>query len=352
MNILNEYGWNSFHELYFLEHGDGKLCARVISIKGFKYEVMTSNKELETELSGRLLFAASSDELPKVGDWVLCLDYGEVGYIIEVFPRMNELARKNPGTKIERQILATNIDAALIVQSLDQNFNLMRLERYLVQLAGCGIKALVVLNKADLVSEIALYESEVKKIGREVEVVVCSTVTGIGLDHLSAMLEPQKTYVMIGSSGVGKSSLVNHLMGNESQKIGVTSYSNQKGKHTTTSRELFRLVNGSLMIDTPGMREFGVTGGDDQSGTSVFPMIDKFAESCRFADCKHINETGCAVLSAVQDGSLDHQLYESYVKLLKEQRRFEITAEEKKRSGKMWGKITKEAKNHRKKYKF
>jgi ribosome biogenesis GTPase len=354
MTILNNYGWNAFHEKN-ADPGEQKdlHVGRVTSIKGFKYLLISEGGELETELSGRLLFATAIEELPKVGDWVFYMDYGAMGYIISVLPRMNELSRKAPGVKFEKQVLAANIDHALIVQGLDADFNIMRLERYIVQILSCNITPIVVLNKSDLVIDPGDYIAQVNRLKRNCGVYCCSTYSGIGIDVLAnEVMEQGKTYIMVGSSGTGKSSMLNALMHSQFQKIGEKSFSTGKGKHTTTTRELFQLPNGSLIIDTPGMREFGMTADEGQHSAELFPEITKFAEGCRYSDCKHINEADCAVLEALNSGALDAYVYESYLKLIKEQRRFEIKIEDKKRLGKQFGKMTKEAKNHRKKYKY
>ena len=350
---LEEYGWNIFHQQNYSPHKDEEQSkGRVISIKGFKYWLITENGELETELSGKLLYGSDSEDLPKVGDWVSYLDYGEIGYILSVCPRMNSLSRRNPGNKTEKQILGTNIDYALIVQGLDRDFNLMRLERYLTQVTACGITPLVILNKADLVKNPAEYHEEVLRLKRDCKIFFCSTLTGFGIQELKDAFEKGKTYILIGSSGVGKSSLLNILMNDELQKTQSISTFNSKGTHTTTSRDLFQLPSGSLLIDTPGMREFGVTSEDGENSDSLFPVIEEFARQCHYSDCKHLNEEGCAILEALQSGKLEHTIYESYVKLMKEQRRFEINIEDQKRLNKQFGKMTKEAKNHRKKYKY
>lgn len=354
MSILNNYGWNEFHEANSLKAGQDDLSlGRVTSIKGFKYLLVTESGEIETELSGRLLYATTPEDLPKVGDWVFYMDYGSMGYIISLLPRRNELSRKAAGEKFEKQVLAANIDFAIIVQGLDSDFNVMRLERYIVQITACGIIPIVLLNKSDLVSNVNDYIDEVRRLKRDCTICCCSTVTGFGIPELmNNVMEKFKTYILVGSSGTGKSSLLNALMNFDLQKIGGKSFSTGKGKHTTTSRDLFQLPNGSLMIDTPGMREFGVTSDDGQHSSVLFPEISKFSERCRYSDCTHMNEAGCAVLEALNNGSLDAYIYESYVKLIKEQRRFEIKIEDKKRLGKQFGKMTKEAKNHRKKYKY
>ena len=354
MTILNNYGWNVFHEqnAKSAEQKD-LLMGRVTSIKGFKYLLVSESGEIETELAGRLLFTTAVEELPKVGDWVFYMDYGAMGYLISVLPRMNELSRKAAGVKFEKQVLAANVDYAFIVQGLDADFNIMRLERYVVQILSCGITPIVLLNKSDLVADTKDYIAQVNRLKRDCGVFCCSTYSGFGIDVLiNDVMEQGKTYILIGSSGTGKSSLLNSLMNFQLQKISEKSHSTGKGKHTTTARELFQLPNGSLVIDTPGMREFGMTSDEGQHSVELFPEITKFAQGCRYADCKHINEAGCAVLEALNVGTLDPYIYESYLKLMKEQRRFEIKIEDKKRLGKQFGKMTKEAKNHRKKYKY
>ena len=352
MTSLKDFGWNDFHQHnYSQSHNHGEPVGRVISVQGFKYHLATTKGELEAELAGRMLHSSEPEDLPKVGDWVCYLDNGESGYIIECLLRQNALSRKTPGKKTERQVLGANIDYACIVQGLDRDFNVARLDRYITQIVACGIKPVVVLNKSDLVADVMPYVRQVNNLKRDIPVYYCSTISGIGVADLQASFEIGKTYMMIGSSGVGKSSLLNVLTNSTTQVINEVSDFNSKGKHTTTSRELFLLPNGSLLIDTPGMREFGVTS-DDESGDSLFPAIEEFAVNCRYGDCTHMIEEGCAVLEALDSGALDRPVYDSYVKLVKEQRRFGIRIEDKKRMNKQFGKLTKEAKNYRKKYKY
>lgn len=353
MKNLFRFGWDQSLQQHFDSLKTSLFAGRVVAIKGFKYFLVTERGELETELSGKLLFENENENLPKVGDWVLFQDYDTMGYIIDLLPRKNAISRKSPGAKFEKQVLAANIDYAMIVQGLDRDFNLMRLERYIVQISACGITPVVVLNKADLVDNVSHFKTEIERLKRDCPVFACSTVTGEGLTELvESFFEPAKTCIMIGSSGVGKSSLLNKIMNAETQQVGSVSDFNQKGKHTTTGRDLFLLPNGALLIDTPGMREFGVTFEENASEENLFPEIIKIAESCRYNDCRHIEENGCAVLTALENGSLESVVYDSYIKLLKEQRRFQVSADEKKRMNKQFGKMTREAKDYRKKYKY
>jgi ribosome biogenesis GTPase len=353
MVSLTHFGWNETFQSQQINTSENLSVGRITSIQGFKYFLITAHGEMEAELSGKLMYGAASEQLPKVGDWVTLMEYDKLGYIIEVLPRTNELSRKTPGKQTDRQVLATNVDSGLIVQGLDRDFNLMRLERYLVQLSACHVTPIVILNKADLVTDFDYYRNEITKLQRDCRVHFCSTYSGLGMDELnSSILEKYKTYILIGSSGVGKSSLLNALANTDQQAINTTSAFNNKGKHTTTTRDLFQLPNGSLLIDSPGMREFGLTFEEGQQTDGLFPVIQKFAANCKYSDCTHTNEMACGVIEAVNSSELDSEVYESYLKLIREQRRFSIRVEDKKRINKQFGKLTKEAKSHRKKYKY
>jgi ribosome biogenesis GTPase len=353
MISLTHFGWNESFQLQQINTNESLSIGRVISIQGFKYYLVTAHGEMEAELSGKLMYGAAPEHLPKVGDWVTLMEYDQLGYVIEVLPRANELSRKTPGRQTDRQILATNVDFGLIVQGLDRDFNLMRLERYLVQLVACHVTPIVILNKADLVTDFGYYRHEIAKLQRDCRVHFCSTYSGLGMEELkSSILEKYKTYILIGSSGVGKSSLLNALTNSGQQAINTTSSFNNKGKHTTTTRDLFQLPNGSLLIDSPGMREFGLTSEDGQQTDDLFPVIQKYAANCKYSDCTHMNESNCGVIGAINSGELDSEVYESFLKLVREQRRFSIRIEDKKRINKQFGKLTKEAKVYRKKYKY
>lgn len=344
MNTLEQYGWNEFFSNY---HSNSNVNAdyqigRVISIKGLTYQLISLYGEIAGELSGKFLYGRESDLLPQVGDWVYFVRYDTQGYIVELFPRQNALLRRTAGKASKKQLLAANIDYALIVQGLDRDFNIMRLDRYLVQTMACGIKPFIVLNKVDLIQDRTFFLNEISRLSKNCPVCFCTTNRENGLDEFyKSALQPGKTHVLIGSSGVGKSSILNRLKTDREQKTAHISESTNKGRHTTTTRELFLLSDGSMLIDTPGMREFGIALDDDLSHSGFFPVIDDLANHCRYSDCLHTNEEGCAVLDALRDGTLDAKLYSSYIKLIKEQQHFDARVEDKKRSGRRFGKILK-----------
>ncbi len=353
MSTLQSYGWNE----HFLHHFNSSLYqdaepARVLSIQGFKHLLITEAGPLEAQLSGALIHSRSPEEYPKVGDWVLVKRYDEAGIIIETLPRINELSRKAPGSESSRQVLAANIDAAFIVQGLDRDYNLMRLQRYMQQLALCNIQPIVLLNKADLVADPEVFRQEVVALGYDCPVILTSAMDEtLQEEWVSRYLMPECTYIMLGSSGVGKSTLLNSLLGYKRQEEGATSTANNKGRHTTTTRHLFLLSNGSMIIDAPGMREFGITAEDGGEGI-LHPLIEELAPLCRFGDCTHQHEPGCAIVSAVQNGSLPELVYRSYVKLLREQYHFQTNEMDKRRIERQHGKITRQASKHRKDWKY
>ncbi len=351
-SILSSFGWdeyfqNNYHETTI----PGSQIGRVTSVQGFKYHLVSEGGDRVAELAGKLLFGAAPDDLPKTGDFVRFLDYGTEGYIVDLVPRKNALSRKTPGEKTERQVIVANVDQVFVVQGLDRDFNIARLDRYLSQIAGCGIAAAVVLNKVDLVEDTAGFVAQVENLGHGCPIFLCSPRTGAGITALKTSMLRGETYVFVGSSGVGKSTLTNALLESDVQQTRELIDWNGKGRHTTTVRDLFTLPNGALLIDTPGMREFGMTA---ESGDAVesFPKIAEFAAHCRFSDCTHLQEEGCAVLAALDGGILEPDAYDRYVKLYKEQKRFSIRAEDKKRMNRQFGKITKEAKAFRRKNKY
>jgi ribosome biogenesis GTPase len=320
----------------------GNVPGRVISEHRERYVVSDGMQEYEAEITGNMRFSATSrNDFPAVGDWVTMTTYdGDHAIINGILPRKSLLTRQAPGKPGEIQIISANIDYAFIVQAVSNNFNINRLERYLTICHTAGIEPVAVLSKTDLVSRDELDEavSALQKRHRQLHTVLLSNVTMEGVDRVIALIKGGLTYCVIGSSGVGKSTLINTLVRREVQKTGEISISTNKGRHVTGHRELFILENGGIIIDTPGMKELGLT--DDATGLSAtFSDIGKYAAGCRFPDCLHINESGCAVLKAVEEGMLDRASYENYIRMYKEQERFASTVAEKRRKDKNFGKM-------------
>jgi ribosome biogenesis GTPase len=304
---------------------------------------------IPAELTGRLMYCAeSTEDMPSVGDWVLVdyYDNGSHAIIYDLLPRRTILRRRSPGKRIDYQPIAANIDVAFIVQSCDVDYNLNRLDRYLAVTNDGGVEAALLLTKCDLV-DMSNLESMIAGVRREhsIDVIPLSSATGAGYDRFRDMLEKGKTYCLIGSSGVGKSTILNRLVGKEEFVTGLVREKDSKGRHTTTRRQLVILDNGSLFVDTPGMRELGMLGfalGIDES----FQDIATIAERCSFADCTHTTEKGCAVLQSIASGELTVDRYHSYLKLVKESQHYEMTYLEKRMKDKAFGKMRKNYKKH------
>jgi ribosome biogenesis GTPase len=259
------------------------------------------------------------------------------------------LKRKTPGKKVDYQLIAANIDVAFIVQSLNDNFNLRRLERYLVMVNESKIKPIVLLSKSDLLSgdDIAKRINEIKKIMPSLEIVTFSNENESGLDSVKAIMQPCHTYCLLGSSGVGKTTLINNLIGKSIYKTKKVSKKESKGRHATTHRQLIKLDSGAMVIDTPGMRELGnfsVETGLDET----FSEIISLARKCRFSDCSHVEEKGCAVLEAVEKGLLSADRYQNYIKMNKESNYNEMSYLEKRKKDKQFGKFIKAVMKHKK----
>jgi len=322
-NHLQKYGWNTDLESEFqnsiLEKSE-LVPARVLSVHRTNYELMTENGQVVAEITGNRLKNIDVYSKPIVGDWVLVsLRAGDNANIIEeILPRRTILERRRAHSDTEVQIMATNVDTAVIVQSLAQDFNVNRLERVLTQLTNTNIKPLIVLNKIDLVDDISKVHAQMKSISSDIPVIYSSFETGEGLSDIHNFLKPSETVVFIGSSGVGKSSIINTMLGDEQQQLtGEVSDWSGKGKHTTTARKLFLLDNGVIVIDTPGTREFGLTV-DDQTVLQNFGIIEEYALRCKFRNCRHESEPGCAVKAAIADGIISQQLFDNYKKLQRE----------------------------------
>src|SRR2546425_12424803 len=278
-------------------------------------------RECWTEASGKLRLAADEGaDWPAVGDWVVVeLHGGETNAVIqEVLPRRSKFVRKSPGKKIEEQVIAANVDTALLVSALDGDFNPRRVERYLAQCWESGARPVIVLNKADTCEDARDRADEMEKIALGAAVCVVSAKTGQGIEELEKFLRTGETLVLLGSSGVGKSTIANRLLGESLQAVQPVREGDSRGRHTTTKRELFVLPGGALLMDTPGLRELQLW--DAAEGVSqAFADIDSLAGQCRFSNCRHETEPGCAVQAAVRAGTLDEARLENHRKLLREQ---------------------------------
>ena len=322
---LREWGWDDDWEAAFAPHAaEGLRPARVVRPDRGAWEIQTEAGVRSAEATGRFRLALESGEAewPAVGDWVAvdprptCDRAG----IAAVLPRRTCLARQDAGRATRAQVLAANVDVAFLVGALDagRGFSLARLERALALVHAGGAEAVVVLNKADLCDDIGGRVREAQAAAPDVPVVALSALEGWGVDELRSWLGAGRTGVLLGPSGVGKSALVNALLGEARQATGPVREEDARGRHTTTRRELFRLPDGGLLIDTAGLREFQPW---DAAGDldSVFPEVAELAAHCRFRDCRHEGEPGCAVQQALGDGSLDFRRFEHYLRLKREQ---------------------------------
>lgn len=318
------------------------ITGRVILEHKERYMVLTEQGEINCELIGNLRFTAQRrSDFPAVGDWVAIQEYDtNKGLIHVIYPRENILERQAVGRNGEKQIIATNIDYGFIVQSVNRDYSINRLERYITICHSADIKPLIILNKIDLIgkNQLAGLLDEIDQRINDVSVFALSNLTGEGLDQIEPMIKSGKTYCLLGSSGVGKSSLINSLAGHTVMKTGGISEAIDRGKHITTHRELIVLESGGVIIDNPGMREVGIT--DNSSGLEqTFEQIYELADHCKFNDCSHQNEDGCAVLAALDSGVLNEETYENFMKLEREQARFTATVYEKRKKDKAFGKM-------------
>jgi ribosome biogenesis GTPase len=309
-----------------------------------RYVVSDGDKEYDAEITGNLRFSADSRaDFPAVGDWVMMVVYDSDQAIIhKVLPRKTMLARKAVGKTGEIQIISTNIDVAFIIQAINNNFSINRLERYLSICYSSGIEPVLVLSKVDLSPEEEIQNAivELEKREKKVKYILLSNLTLQGLEQIMAFIQKGKTYCVVGSSGVGKSTLINNLFKRQIMKTGSISHSTNKGRHITEHRELFVLENGGIIIDTPGMKELGIADSGEGIKTT-FEDIYTLSLKCRFNDCKHINESGCAVTEALNKGDIDRDSYDNYLKMYKEQERFQTSVAERRRKEKVFGKLIK-----------
>ena len=292
-----------------------EIRARVNTQEKGYYRISSGTEERLAEVSGKFRYeAASVSDYPAVGDYVVATwpEDGSNSIIESLFPRKSAFIRKAAGIESREQIVAANIDTVFVCMSLNNDFNLRRMERYIATAWDSGATPVVVLTKADLCTELSERISEIEHIAVGVDIVTVSSLNG-DFDGVKAYLKPGKTVAFLGSSGVGKSTLINKLLGEDIiPTAGIRN--DDKGRHTTTHRELIALPNGAFVIDTPGMRELGMW--DNESGVeTAFSDVEELIGRCRFSDCTHNNEPGCAVQEALRDGRLDDGRWKSYLKL-------------------------------------
>ena len=352
---LEDLGYNIDLENYRRgQNLDSFGVGRVISEHKERYVVKTTEDEYDAEIIGNLRFSAQKrSDFPAVGDWVVISEYDEEKVLIHsVFPRKTIIERQAIGKQGEKQIIATNVDFAFIVQAVDRDFNINRIERYLTICNTSNVKPIIVLNKIDLINEIELKKliSKVQERVKQVPLIEISNETKKGIEKLKKLMLKGKTYCLLGSSGVGKSTLLNNLSGRQLMKTNTISTSTNKGRHVTSHRELLVLQNG-ILIDNPRMREVGIA--DSTSGLEkTFRTIIELSKNCKFKDCTHTTEIDCAILEAVSKGEIDMDSYENYLKMEKEKGHFELTVAEKRKKDKDFGKMIKHFKKTRKSNKY
>jgi ribosome biogenesis GTPase / thiamine phosphate phosphatase len=319
---LKDLGWDPYFEAQWQQwRRTESVPARVVSQQRGLWRVAGDFAECWAAPSGKMRAGAEEGGAwPAVGDWVAVeIAAGEDRVVIHgVLPRRSQFVRKVAGRSVEQQVIAANVDTAFIVMALDGDFNLRRVERYLAQCWDSGAKAVLVLNKADACADVAAQVAEVERVAMGVPVFALSAKTAQGLDALQVHLALGQTVVLLGSSGVGKSTLLNHWLGHEAQRVRTVREKDSRGRHTTTSRELFLLPEGAVVIDTPGLRELQLWDAD-QGVAHAFGDIEALAEQCRFRDCEHTTEPGCAVQAALATGAVDSARLENWRKLEREQ---------------------------------
>lgn len=342
---LQDLGYNQTLENHKTAHSLHAFdVGRVILEHKDRYVVKTEKGDFDAEIIGNLRYTAQSRlDFPAVGDWVAISEYDEQKVLIHaVFPRKTIIKRKAAGKHVEEQIIASNIDFAFIVQAADRDFNLNRMERYLAICNDAKVQPIMVISKVDLITKDQLKEilDSVHHRVKGLVVLVISNQTQLGLDQIKEMISSGKTYCVLGSSGVGKSSLINNLLGESYMETKAIGEKTNKGRHVTSHRELIVLENGGIIVDTPGMREVGMS--DMSEGLAkTFDQITVLAEGCKFSDCTHIHEKGCAVIMALEEGQIDDAMYENYLKLIREQQHYTTSIAEKRKKDRQMGKLYK-----------
>jgi ribosome biogenesis GTPase / thiamine phosphate phosphatase len=348
MTKLGDLGFDQWFETYLDDlRQEGHGIARISAVDRGAYLIRNEMGEIPAELPGKFYFQAeSSVDLPCVGDWVTVQYHNDAtaAIIHGVFPRKTFLRRKTAGENVDFQMIAANIDIAFIIQSCHFDYNVRRMDRYLVMAADGNVEPVVILTKTDLITQDELEQklADIRSTAITARVLALSNVTGIGFDEFQRMLLSGRTYCLLGSSGVGKTTLINRLIGQDSFDTKAVSGTGE-GTHTTARRQLIVLSQGAMLIDTPGMRELGLLGASDGVNQS-FEDIVGFSVNCRYANCRHEQEPGCAVRAAVTSGELNEDRYSSYMKLKKESEYNELSYIDKRKKDRAFGRFIKSAK--------
>lgn len=342
---LEDFGYNEKLEKLRKENNLSEFeIGRVVAEHKERYIVKTEKGDFEAEITGNIRFSAQSRiDFPAVGDWVALRIYdSDFSIIHKTLPRLSVISRKAVGQFGEIQIIATNINYAFLIQAIDRDFNINRLERYLTICNSSKVKPIIILTKTDLITEQKTVEitESIKQRMNDIPVFAISNETKAGYEAVKNIIEKGKTYCMLGSSGVGKSTLLNNLSGRSLMKTDTISHHTNKGRHITSHRELIVLESGGILIDNPGMREVGIA--DTTSGLeTTFDRIIGLSQNCKFKNCTHTNENNCSVLKALETGEIDKQAYENYLKMEREKTYFESTIEERRKKDKNFGKVIK-----------
>lgn len=315
MRSLADFGWTESHQQEWDALGvAGAQPARVVADFGTSLKVAVP-EIITAELSGRLAHYARRDAVPKVGDWVAVAVSDDSAVITSVELRKNEIARKVTGGRTQKQAIAANVDSAFVLLALDDDFSVERLKRFLYQLSVSAVQPVIVLNKADKTHDIQSYTEQLRHLN--VPIIVTTATEGKGIDDIALHITPGTTALLLGSSGVGKSTITNQLLKSNVQAVGAVRESDSKGRHTTVHRELFILPNGGILIDTPGIRELQLWGTEDELAAN-YDDITALMAQCKYTNCQHAGEQGCAVTAALTDGTLDAEHYDGFIKMKRE----------------------------------
>jgi ribosome biogenesis GTPase / thiamine phosphate phosphatase len=346
---LTDFGWDAGLEESFNDfRTENLLPARVIEPNRLFYRLISENGEVNGKLSGKFIYECHSKaDFPTVGDWVAFKPGIQKGFVSiqGMLNRRSKFSRKAAGKASEEQVIAANIDTIFVVSGLDRDFNLRRLERYIALAAGSNAELVFILNKADLCKDLPKVTSEVEGLLKDAKVYVLSALNNQGMAQLAPHLKAGKTVVFLGSSGAGKSTIINRLLGEERQKTGHVSTHNGRGRHITTSKNLILLPNGAIVIDTPGLRELQLLCSGEGL-KNAFSDIELYASECKYKTCTHTNEQGCAVLLAVDEGRITEGRLNNYHKL-KREIAYNLSRHEKQfknKRGKSWTTVRKKAK--------